>query len=86
MATPDNPYQRQRAAYRRRLAEGKRRSPTGQVIETYKPDTLGGLAYQGLGNLASRAARLLGASPEPDLYELQRRYGSGDLNDIRGAR
>lgn len=57
--------ERKRLAARR--AENMRRSPTGQVIETYYPDTLAGDLYDTLGRAAGGVSSLFGGSEDSAL-------------------
>lgn len=75
MAGYENPslrVKRERAEQDRRRREGKRRSPTGQIIETYRPDTLGGAAYELIGKGAGAVSRLLGGSDDTN-FTVRRR-------------
>lgn len=56
---------RDREALERRRAEGRKRSPTGQILETYRgPDTLGGALYDLVGRGVGGVRRLFGATPD----------------------
>ena len=57
--------ERKRLAARR--AENMRRSPTGQVIETYYPDTFAGTLYDALGRAAGGVPSLFGGSEDTAL-------------------
>lgn len=57
----------EQAALAARRAENMRRSPTGQVLETYRPDTVAGDIYDVIGRMAGGVRGLFGGSEDEAL-------------------